>query len=233
MTLTTSQRPSTLTGAQLDDYLSVGWYRMGQSIFTTNYIAPGERIYWVFWLRYHLPSILPGRSQRKILAANRHFTVAVKPFTLSRELEELYSFYKMKIDFDAPGTVSDFLFDETGRNIFDTWIVEVRDKDKLIAAGIFDNGKESIAGIMNFYHPDYSRFSPGKFLMLMKADHAKTNGKQWYYPGYIVQGLPKFDYKLFLEKEIAEIYLPTHGNWTRYDPKLIDGLVRDSLGFGI
>lgn len=218
---------------QLDAYLNAGWYRMGQSIFTTNYIAPAGNLHRVFWLRYHLPSVTAGRRHRKIFAANRNFTTEIKPFFINAEIEELYAYYKMKIDFDAPGSVKEFLFDEPDRDIYDTHILEVRDQGRLIAAGIFDHGYESIAGIMNFYHPDYSRHSLGKFLMLMKAEHAKTAGKIWYYPGYIVQGLPKFDYKLFLDKRVAEIYLTYHGCWTRYDPKLVDQFEKGPLPGGL
>ena len=51
---------------------------------------------------------------------------------------------------------------------------------------------------------------------------AMTTGKKWYYPGYIVQGLPKFDYKLFLDKSATEVFLPAEGSWIGY-PEFING----------
>ena len=69
---------------------------------------------------------------------------------------------------------------------------------------------------MNFYHPDYKKYSLGKYLMLLKINHAKAMGKEWYYPGYIVPGNRRFDYKLFIGIEIAEIWVPESNNWLNY-----------------
>jgi len=100
--------------------------------------------------------------------------------------------------------------------VFDTGVIEVRDGTCLVAAGIFDNGQESISGIMNFYNHGYKRYSPGKFLMLQKILYARKQGKRWYYPGYIVYGYPKFDYKLFADEKAAEVYVAEANEWHRY-----------------
>ena len=231
MTLPRSHRPETLSGTELDRFLSIGWYRMGQNIFTTNHIFQGADAYWVFWLRYHLPDISFSAKQKKIIARVSRFSLQVKPFRLTREHEDLYEQYHEGITFDAPPSISSFLYDEYGNNVFSTSIIELRDGKKLVAAGIFDEGNNSIAGIMNFYDPDYAQYSPGKFMMLKKVELACSAGKKWYYPGYIVHGLPKFDYKLFLGKTLAEIYLPFNNKWVVYDPALAERYARDPFGF--
>ena len=231
MTLPRSHRPKTLTGAELDRFLAIGWYRMGQSIFTTNHIFQGDHAYWVYWLRYHLPEVSFTAKQKKLMARNSRFSMEVKPFRLTREHEALYEQYYEGIVFEAPPTISSFLFDENGSNVFATSIIELRDGKKLVAAGIFDEGEDSIAGIMNFYDPDYAQLSPGKFMMLQKAELAKSAGKKWYYPGYIVHGLPKFDYKLFLGKAQAEIYLPFNNKWIAYDEDLAQRYAADPFGY--
>jgi arginine-tRNA-protein transferase len=231
MTLPRSHRPKTLSGTELDRFLAIGWYRMGQSIFTTNHIFQGDNTYWVFWLRYFLPGVEFTPKQKKILARNSRFSMEVKPFHLTREHELLYEQYHEGISFDAPPTISSFLYEENGNNVFATSIIELRDGKKLVAAGIFDEGNESIAGIMNFYDPDYAPYSPGKFMMLKKVELAKAAGKKWYYPGYIVQGLPKFDYKLFLGKSLAEIYLPFNNKWVVYNAELANKYATDPFGY--
>ena len=46
--------PEYLKAEELDILLSKGWYRMGQGIFTTNYLQKSDLTYRLFWLRYHL-----------------------------------------------------------------------------------------------------------------------------------------------------------------------------------
>jgi leucyl-tRNA---protein transferase len=215
--------PEQLSGDDLDEYLAKGWYRMGQIIFTTNHIVYEETVYRVYWLRYYIPSIQYGKSHQKIVTSNQHFSAETKPLQITEELEGLYALYKSSVSFQASETVRNFLLDGGTADIYNTSVIEIRDNNKLIGAGIFDNGNNSIAGIMNFYDPAYKKYSLGKYLMLLKINYAKSTGKTWYYPGYIVAGYPKFDYKLFIGKDIAEIYLPEFSSWMKYDLTLIIG----------
>ena len=102
------------------------------------------------------------------------------------------------------------------QTVFDSYVIEVRDGEKLIAAGIFDNGDESIAGIMNFYDPEYRRQSPGKYLMLLKTEYARQQQKAYYYPGYIVGNYPKFDYKLFTCQPATEVFDDLANQWVPF-----------------
>src|ERR1700733_10285146 len=94
--------PGRMTGYDLDDYLCKGWYRMWQFIFTTDVVKFEEFSYAVYWLRIALPKVSYGKSQKKIIAKNQHFTVEIKPYRLSAEIENLYTLYKTTIDFKAP-----------------------------------------------------------------------------------------------------------------------------------
>lgn len=140
------------------------------------------------------------------MAANRGFQVNIRPLKISPEIEELYSHYRSAIDFDAPDTVGGHLLEGGIYSIYDTQIIEIRENNLLIAAGIFDQGETSIAGIMNFYHPRYKSKSLGKYLMILKAQYAAQKGKQFYYPGYIAKDYPKFDYKTFMDPLATEVY---------------------------
>ena len=217
--------PLHLTGPELDVFLSMGWYRMGQGIFTTHGIFQEEQIFRVFWLRYNLQKLAPDRkSSRKIIDNNSIFQTTIKSFTISQEMEALYELYKAGIDFDAASSVRQWLYDAGITNVFDTYIIEVRDEGVLIAVGIFDKGKKAIAGIMNFYNPLYKKYSLGKYLMLLKIKYAQEMKIKWYYPGYIVPGYPKFDYKLFVDKLAAEIFIPELNVWQIYDQLMVNKL---------
>ena len=220
--------PETLSPKDLDAFLSYGWYRMGQGIFTTSYIMQEQVCYRVFWLRYSLSHLQQNSSAQKIIKLNKNFTVTVLPLVITSEMEDLFSLYKTGISFDSSPSVRNWLYDDAQENVYDSYAVEVRDKGLLIAAGIFDKGCKSIAGILNFYHPGYKKYSLGKFLMLQKMDFAKQNSLEWYYPGYIVHGYPKFDYKLFAGKSASQLFSPELGKWFFFKEGLGDSLAKES-----
>jgi arginyl-tRNA--protein-N-Asp/Glu arginylyltransferase len=219
--------PYEITGRELDDYLSLGWFRMGQTIFTTDFIPVDDNIHRVYWLRVLVQQVRYGKKQERLLAINKNFSVVVKPFRPSDELEALYTEYRAAVNFDAPPSANGYLLDETMdefKNIYDTHVIELRDAGRLIAAGIFDKGENSIAGIMNFYHPAYRSKSPGKFLMLLKINLAVESGKLYYYPGYLVSGISKFDYKLFPDPQRTEWYDSLRGEWIPYSGSFLPGI---------
>lgn len=213
----------------LDDYLAIGWYRIGQIIFTTDYILQHEGWKRVFWLRFRLDTFCFRQKPKKLLQLNSCFDVQFKPLVLTEELESLYQVYLQQLDFEASPTLqSNFfnyrLIEDPNHSVFDSELIEIRDHGRLIAAGIFDKGENSIAGILNFFDPAYKKYGLGKLLMLLKIKYALEKGMKFYYPGYIVAGWSKFDYKLFPDKESADIYDPLSQEWFSYSAALIEEL---------
>ena len=202
-----------MTGEQLDFYLSIGYFRTQQDIFTCQFLPHGNAFHAVQWLRIVLDKISYGKTQQRLMRANAKFSATVGPLVLSDELESLYAQYWNALDFDAPTSVKTCLLGNSVQNRFDTQVIEVRDGGKLIAVGVFDRGRKNIAGIMNFYHPDYRKYSLGKYLMLLKINHARIQQKIHYYPGYLVDGYPKFDYKLFPCEAATEVFDSIRGIW--------------------
>ncbi|MEZ0487079.1 GNAT family N-acetyltransferase [Fibrella aquatica] len=199
--------------SRMDLFLSLGYFRMQQQIFTCRYVHFDEERYPVHWLRISLSAVVFGPKQNRLFRLNAPFSVTVKPLIISDELESLYNDYWNNIDFDAPYSVESCLLEGSSSSIFDTYVIEIRDEGRLIAAGIFDNGEQTIAGIMNFYHPDYRKHSLGKYLMLLKIRYAQQQQKTHYYPGYLIGNYPKFDYKLFACQAATELYDAQREEW--------------------
>ena len=213
-------------GPLLDNLLAQGYYRMRQEIFTTDFIFDKDNIYHVYWLRFKLADFRFSTAAKKLLKANQHFSVSFTPFQLTGELTALYQLYFSQVNFDAPPTIQDFLFGENNKNtkhknLFESIKIELRDNDHLIAAGFFDKGFSTLAGIMNFYDPAYKKHSPGKLLMLLKMQYAIQNNMSYYYPGYIAYGYKKFDYKLFPNASFAEVYDSGKRLWYPYSNTLL------------
>lgn len=219
MTLKSSN--ASIPGDVLDYYLGLGYYRMNQDLFTCRFLPVGPRIYTVHWLRLVVPQVLYGSKPRRLLRLNERFAVAVKPFRITAEYEDLYARYHASIDFDASPSLEELLLAGAIHSVFDTHIIEVRDGERLIAAGIFDRGTTTIAGIVNFYDPEYRKYSLGKYLLLLKTEYARAEQLAYYYPGYLVHGYPKFDYKLFASPEATEVFDFQNSEWLPFSWELV------------
>lgn len=206
---------SSIKGADLDDYLARGWFRMGMFIFTTRMLPVRGEDYPVYWLRYVVDKFPRRKSFDRLWKLNDRFTTTIRPLTITPELEALHGLYYDSILFSTAGTLREILESDEG-NIFDTQVIEVREDGKLIAAGIFDRGEQAISGIKCIYDPAYKKFSPGKFLILLKHRFCMEQGLRWYYPGYFSPTYPKFNYKLFIGKEAIEVYSSAKQAWVPY-----------------
>ena len=211
--------PDFLSPNELDQLLSIGWYRMHQTIFTTSHLRNDEKYYRVYWLRYPLAEIREHPSHRRIRNSNQSFHYAIDDFTeIQPDHEELYSRYRASIDFQGALSIEQCLFGDNGveRNIYQTKCISVYDHEKLIACGYFDLGKLAGTSILHCFDPAYKNKSLGKYMMLLTMDYLNLAGFDLYYPGYLVSGIPKMDYKLFIGKEATQYYEPGSKTWKRF-----------------
>lgn len=191
-----AESPETLHPEELDSFLSMGWFRMGQTIFTTNFLHFKGQFYSAIWLRIVLGDYGADERQKKIIKRNACFRTEIGPASITPEKEDLFTRYKQGISFEASASLSQLLFGGTTLSIYNTYEVTVYDGSKLIAAGYFDIGETSAAGITSFYDPAYKKHSLGKYLIYLKIEYCKRHNLQYFYPGYFVPGYRLFDYKL-------------------------------------
>lgn len=216
--------PEALSGEQVDQLLGLGWYRMHQDVFTTSHIQL-DQIYRVHWLRYPVDSIVARRSHQRLLKKSSAFSVSIRPYqTPDDELLQLHAQYLSKIDFEAAASIQEGLFGELleDHSIFNTMQIELRFGHELVAAGYFDLGKTTAASILHFFNPAYAYYSPGKLLILHTVQYLKSIGMTFYYPGYVVAGNSKMDYKLFLGKSVAEYFNPLTVAWEKFHDQLLE-----------
>lgn len=205
--------PESLSAEGLDHYLAQGWFRMGQSIFTTNFLSFKDQLYSAIWLRVDLHKFANDKTQQELLKRNRKFKTEIKPSNLTWQHEQLYSQYKKGISFDASPTLNQLLFRNAAHSIFNTYEVNIYDEDKLIASGFFDLGEHSAEGIVSIYDPAYKKYSLGKYLIYQKIMFCKESGLDYFYPGYFVPGYSFFDYKLSIGKPAIEFLKYETSQW--------------------
>jgi leucyl-tRNA---protein transferase len=186
------QLPPTL----LDHYLAKGWYRMGQSMFTCRFLMFQGQLFPAVWVRLPLVQYTFNKRLRKIYTRNAgRFKVVTQPGKINMEKERLYQRYRNDFQGRLAPSLKVSLLDDGHANLFNTYETCIYDGNVLVGFSFFDLGKESLASIMGVYHPDYKKYSLGFFTMLLEISFAIENGFTHYYPGYIVPGYPKFDYK--------------------------------------
>lgn len=204
-------RPEKLEPTELDSFLEKGWFRLGANIFTTSFLTFKDTLYDAFWLRVNLNLFSLSKSQKEIFKKSQRFKVEVKPFEITNEKRELFQDYRESLTFEPARYLENILTDSFG--VFNTYDVCFYDNNRLVACGVFDLGETSAEGIVSFFAPEYKKYSFGKALVLHKIEFCKQQGMTWFYPGYVVPGYARFDYKLDIDKENSEYYDITFGEW--------------------
>lgn len=188
--------PENIEPEQLDVFLSNGWYRMGQTIFTTHFLFYEKQLLSAIWLRLSLEDYKYSKSLRKILKKNRaDFRIEIRPFELTHEKEQIFRRYAAEFKGRLSGSLKNSLLDGLDKNVFHTKEVNIFDGDKLIAFSFFDEGKNSLTSISGIYDPDYADRSLGLHTMLEEIQYGLDTGRTLYYPGYVVPGNNRFEYK--------------------------------------
>ena len=185
-----------LPPALLDHYLAKGWYRMGQSMFTCRFLMFHGRLFPAIWVRLPLGSFRMNKRQRKLYNRNTgQYQVVTRPGKINMEKERLYQKYRKNFQGRLAPSLKVSLLDDGNFNLFNTYETCIYRGQELVGFSFFDLGKESIASILGVYHPDYKKYSLGFFTMLVEMAFGLDNGYTHYYPGYIVPGYQRFDYK--------------------------------------
>lgn len=216
-------------GRIMDVILTKGYFRAGPWMYYTVTFTHTDtgRSAWSYKVRVRLDDLRERPSFRRIRKANAAFKHVIGPMRIGPAEEELYARYLASVDFEAAPSVRDALLhgEADGENPFDTRMVSVYDGSRLIAVGYFDVGQKTMAGTLNAFDPAYRKCSPGKYLMLLKMDHARDLGMRFFHPGTVHIGEDRMDYKFFPGREVMDGYLSPIDRWVPADTLDAEGLV--------
>lgn len=205
-----------LHSEDLDHFLLKGWFRSGQSINTSTILNFKSRLYSPVRVRLPLKNYNFKKNLKKLWNKNKAFKTVCRPFLLSEEKESLYSYFENKYKNEVPVTLKKYLLDSKENSIYNTYEVAVYNiNNELIAASFFDLGKKCLASILGIFNPDYKKYSLGIYTMLAEIQFGIDNGFEFYFPGYVTPGYPKFDYKLKIGN--IEYYEPLKDSWHVYE----------------
>lgn len=188
--------PETIFAEHLDRRLAQGWFRSGPVLFRADRICIEDRIHPLVHVRLPLSGHAPGRNSRRLLRRNRErFRVAFGPARITAAHRRLYEATKPRFTSFVSRTLEPVVLGELPAGL-DTRECSVWDGRRLVAVSYFDLGARSVASLLALHDPAYARTSPGFFTLLEEIEWAREHGLRFFYPGYVIPGLPAFDYKL-------------------------------------
>jgi arginyl-tRNA--protein-N-Asp/Glu arginylyltransferase len=200
---------------RIDELLAMGWYRMGQSMFTNKYVVFHNRVYRTVWLRNRLKDYERTNTFKNLQRRNKSFRIELKKVNIDHQHEDLFTLYKNAMTFDPVDTIHQLLNAHSayGVQVFNTYEINLYDKDNLIGCSYFDVGEKSAEGISSFYNPSYQSHSIGKYLIYLQIETCLANKLDYFYPGYFVPGYPHLDYKLNIGSTCLEFFNNDDMNW--------------------
>ncbi len=218
--------PESLTPEELDLFLETGWFRNTDMLYRSTMTLLDGDLFSIIRTRLPLEGYTFKKRLRKLLKRNeKHFTYKINKISITKEKEQLYQQHTHRFQGYVAKTLSDCLFGCTD-NVFDTHEICVYEDDRLIAVSFFDVGARSMASLMGLYDHNYLSHSLGLYTMLLEIAFGIFTGIQFYYPGYVLPGNKRFDYK----HRIGNLeYYNWEGDWRPFKEMNIHDLPGDIL----
>jgi len=204
--------PASLTGAELDAYLARGYYRIGRSIITADYLVSDGELMSTIWTRLDLKGYRFRRSLRKIMAQNgKRYRTVVGEVSLDAAHVALYERYRASVKGHRARTLEDVLGGDEGRALFLTREIAIYLGDELVGFSWFDLGAESVESLIGVYDPSEKKHGLGFWSLLLEIAYAQGLGLRYHYAGYVLSGPSCMDYK----RRVGELeHLdPRTGRW--------------------
>jgi len=139
----------------------------------------------------------PNRNQKRVWKKNADLSIIEQKATFNSEHFQLYMKYMHtrhqdgEMDHNDPQRYLEFL----SSSWCDTWFVEFRLDDRLIAIAVTDILVKGLSALYTFFDPDYSQRSLGTFAILWQINKVKELEKPWLYLGYWIKDCKKMQYK--------------------------------------
>ncbi len=202
-----------LSTENLDQSLSKGWFRMQQHFFTTHFIYINHQYQSAIWLRYNLKHLPVSLKKINLIYGSEEFEYEVVSFKINNTYQELFLKHQESYGNNIYPTLEALLFGNSQFDRFNSFVINIYDKTRLIGAKIFDIGNSSAAGIVSFFDPEYSKYSLSDLMTYRAIDYCTEKGLAYFYPGYFVPGITGFPYKMEIYHGALEFFRISTSSW--------------------
>ena len=195
-----------------DRRLAEGWFRSGPIMVWAKVLCLDEQIRGLVQIRLPLDEKDgASRSARRRFRRNRErFRTEIGPARIDLEREALYEKTKHRFMSFVSSELGPLVFGEDP-SLYETRECAVYDGDRLVAVSYFDVGREAIASQLGLHDPDYANHGLGTYTLLEEVDFGRSIGAKYLYPGYVVPGSSRFDYK----RQIGRVQYLEGRRWRR------------------
>jgi leucyl-tRNA---protein transferase len=209
---------SLVSPEQLDRLLAMGWRHFGTHFFRYNFGFPGSGEQYhrrIMPLRIRLADFRLSKNQRRVLKRNLDTVTVIRPIDVTPEAERLYDAHSVRFPPGQPPSVYTFLSYDPANVPTEGREVAVYLDGRLISISYVSIGVEQISSVFAMFDPDMPRRSLGILTILKELEHAREEGKTYYYHGYAYDGPSFYDYKKRFSG--LEQYDWATSEWSDYD----------------
>ncbi len=190
--------------------ISQGFRRSGDDVYQNICVACAACIP----SRVNVDAFTPNRMQRRCQKKNSEVKAYVLPNRFKQEHYDLYLRYQKykHPDSSMQHSSAEEYIHFLGSSWCDTYFVEFRLQDTLIAVTIIDLLPQALSAVYTFFNPDYEHLSPGTYAVLWQLAHAKALHLPWLYVGYWIKNCRKMRYK----NQYQPLQILTENGWQDY-----------------
>lgn len=148
-------------------------------------------------VRVAVAQFLANRSQRRCLARNADLQVQAMPARCTEENFALYRRYLASrhagggMDDPSRASFEQFLFSPWSPTLF----LEIREHGQLLAVAVTDQVPDALSAVYTFFEPEQAARSLGSYAILQQIAWARSEGCEYLYLGFWLDGHPKMAYK--------------------------------------
>ena len=203
--------PGTLSKKRLDQYLAAGWFRTVNMLFRSKISCFDNTICSPINIRFDLKEHEFSKSLKRLYRRNNKlFRFEIRKASIDDRKERLFQVQQKRFSGFLSNSLEEFL---ALSYRFDTYEIDIYDDDQLIAVSFFDEGHNSLMGLLAIFDENYAKYSLGIFSMMLEIEYAKITNRKWYYPGYVHEVPSIYDYKLRFGK--AQVYDWNTRRWNK------------------
>ncbi|MCW5559444.1 MAG: GNAT family N-acetyltransferase, partial [Verrucomicrobiae bacterium] len=181
--------------AVMDQLWAGAWWYLGTTFFRQAAIPWRGRMEPLLHLRVRLDRFRLSTSQRRILRRNADLRIVRREAKVDALRRDLFDRHKQRFQDGVPQALDDFVGPLPSQVPVSATEFDVFQGRRLIAVSYLARGHRSVASLYGFFDPRFSSRSLGLLTMLEEIAFARSEGCDWYYPGYALQEPSSMDYK--------------------------------------
>ncbi len=148
-------------------------------------------------IRINVNEFRPNRAQRRAYKRNEDLTTTLEEPSYQEEHFLLYKRYIQSrhpgggMETDDPKRYMEFLSAPWA----DTWFVEFRAQDTLLAVAVVDQLADGLSAVYTFFDPEVGQRGLGTYAILWEIEQCRRMNSARLYLGYWIGGCEKMQYK--------------------------------------